>query len=116
MIAIQGLVFSRKPDVTPKPVASSKWPTFSFMGAWDPSNPMNQLFPSGPTNGPTQNFITLTLNSAHPDAANWTGYGIQLGGARMREWELFAENGIFVAESAKFTYTTKQTVFLAKKQ
>ena len=61
------------------------------------------LLPTSPAPAP----LTISINLNAPTSPAEV---LILGNARVTEWELFAENGIIVTESAHLTYSTKQVV------
>ena len=95
------------PDARPRGAAGN--PTFSFTQAWT-GDPGLSLAVASPG---TDDVIAGTTVTVGLNVPADLGLSMQFGKARFNEWMLFAENGVFVAETVRFSYGTKQIIATA---
>lgn len=99
-------VLTNAPGPDAKPKAAAGNPNFSFTQVWT-GDPGLSLAVANPG---TDNVIAGTTVTVGLDSPADLGLAMQFGKARFNEWLLFAENGVFVAETVRFSYGTKQII------
>jgi hypothetical protein len=99
-------------DKLPTPLQKVPGKTaFAFMREWDGDLALEGLLLRGPAS--TATTASISLNAPPAPLPAPPAQAEQLGNVNFVEWELYAENGVVIAESSEFIYSTKQVVSTA---